>query len=804
MKKLIAVALAIIITFIMLASTIIPSNHANAKSNGSCITWSPAKLSTAVPAGGTQQTTVNFSSKKDLSNVTLSIVPELECFLSISPTSFPEVTKGTTYSIQLAVSVPSDEIPNSDYEGVLQLKVGKRVYPQSLKIRLHVSAPLETLSEEESNASTAKGTEAKVMFQELQESLGVDGATETVVSWLLEQDEVLDAGITLDGNIWVVFKIGISGVISTAPPGVLGSAIQQEQYVKPQDYEVANATITPTSKTAILLWPLFSQPLYQLPGGNNQTIVQIQKDLASKEYAVTAVKDGDVTVGLLKTIYQYGIVDFFTHGSMNQSGEISLMTGEQFIALLLHLPDFTNGRLELGFTDEGIYITILPSFIRHYAAQPYPNSLINVNACSSLKTLTLADAFLDNGAYVYCGWSRETIDIFPGDMYSYLSQGLSLGSTYTELQNDGKTTSVVDGITAHWWYYPSGRGDLKLEDDLWQFQLPTAQGLVVGDINSDGENELVLYGNNGSVNIYDFNGSSYISVLSSDIGSIAVGSNIADADGDGLPEIIASANLLGTDHVVVRVYSHNGTSYIEEGSMIIATVGSIHHIIIDDIDGDSNNEVVIAGYEDVRVYDYRDNAFTELWRYSNGINFWATTGDTDGDGVSEIVATINGGRLLVFSFDMAQQTYILDYETQGVGQWPWGITTWDANNDGKEEIVVGDDQGVVRIYRNDGQTYEMLWSTDIGTAAYPITVGDVNNDGVNDVAIAEWMANILGAEESDGSIYLITFDGAQYDKTEFWTMGEPVLSLAFGDTDNDGEDELLVGTVKLLTIFDLY
>jgi hypothetical protein len=58
--------------------------------------------------------------------------------------------------------------------------------------------------------------EAAQYFEELCQTYDDDQAREMTVDWLLQQDNVQDAGISIDETtIWIRYEIGISGIILT-------------------------------------------------------------------------------------------------------------------------------------------------------------------------------------------------------------------------------------------------------------------------------------------------------------------------------------------------------------------------------------------------------------------------------------------------------------------------------------------------------------------------------------------------------------------------------------------------------------
>jgi hypothetical protein len=435
------------------------------------ITWLPPKISTAISPGGCWEGSTSFTSNIDLVGVKLSVPPELEPFVSIYPQSFSNLVAGTVNTLQISIAVPSDATVDKAYEGAITLTVGDRVCAETSTVKLYVAPPLETITEESYNETMQLETEACNLFDESEQSSGTQEARRTTLEFLNEQAAVFDAGISGDGTIWIVYKDGIRALISTSPPGSLGSGSESV------DADVLGGTlastvdyVTPGNKKAILLWPICSDPRMQ-PSGTTLTLSdlmnEVSDNLTTAGYEVTSVPDANVTVDLLKSMYLYGVVDFVTHGSMD-SNQIALMTGEKatFSSFLAHLSDLKAGLLDplvsRKFGPVPVELTwgILPSFVTHYAAESYPNSLVVATACSSLASDSMANAFLNAGAYVYAGWTGTSKRLSDTGLFECLTQGMSVQQAFSELNKEGATIWADTG--AQFCFYPSDRGDYKL------------------------------------------------------------------------------------------------------------------------------------------------------------------------------------------------------------------------------------------------------------------------------------------------------------------------------------------------------
>ena len=444
------------------------------------IIWSSPKVSTAIGPGGSWEGSISFVSNIDLVGAELSVVPELEPFVSIYPQSFSVIVANVPNTVHIDIAVPHDAAVGMAYEGTISLTVRHRTYPQTLKVRLYVAPLLETMTEESYNETMDLETRASELYHQSELDLGTQEARRITLEFLSEQDEVFDAGISEDGSIWIVYKNGIHGLISTSAPGALGSGYQQGYSEALSGTLVSTAdSVVPGNRKAILLWTFCSDPTMQPAGPPGMTLTDVMEELSDSlgvvGYEVTSVCDDDVTVDLLKSLYSYGVVDFVTHGNV-WSSEVILATGEEstFGSAWAHRSDLAAHRLARRTAITGSNWAIRPSFVTHYASESYPNSIVVATACSSLANYSMADAFLGVGAYVYAGWIGTSHTLLDTELFGYLREGMTVQEAFSKMDDEG--TTVCSRTGERFRFYPCARGDFKLF-------LATLSGLYAGGSN---------------------------------------------------------------------------------------------------------------------------------------------------------------------------------------------------------------------------------------------------------------------------------------------------------------------------------
>src|SRR3972149_862239 len=176
----------------------------------------------------------------------------------------------------------------------------------------------------------------------------------------------------------------------------------------------------------------------------------------------------------------------------------------------------------------------------------------------------------------------------------------------------------------------------------------------------------------------------------------------------------------GNGNIDRGVYWYENSFYWEEHTIdVLSNDQKIPlAMVAGDLNGDTKADVVIGlNSQEVRnivVYYNLDNGIT--WRrefvnqYQQLDKYRAESlalGDLDGDGDADTVAGIrdqsgggNGVGIIIFWNDGVWTTQVLNYAETPVRN-QRSLAVGDMNNDGRPDIVAGDDAGKVKYYRNN-------------------------------------------------------------------------------------------------------
>jgi hypothetical protein len=302
-------------------------------------------------------------------------------------------------------------------------------------------------------------------------------------------------------------------------------------------------------------------------------------------------------------------------------------------------------------------------------------------------------------------------------------------------------------------FVPFSRSKGKVHKDRYQYGVNTA----IGDIDGDGKADIVAalgaaHGNPAAVEAYRADGSLIqgSDFIAMNTMNTMYGANIAvaDFDGDGKAEIVVSAGPSTKNPARVRIFKYENGDIKDTGIDFTASKskGSVN-IAAGDIDGDGIPELITAAgakntnSPEVRVWKIDTSSL--LWSIVNtGIKFIAfsgkyganvTTGDLNGDGISEIIVSSgpdpDGGLNIIKAFNGDGTEFGLTITDSSVG-YGLNVASADLDNDGVAEIVAGlgpssKNPSTVKVYKADGTRVNIFNAFNDGRYGAIVSAGEL-------------------------------------------------------------------------------
>lgn len=269
--------------------------------------------------------------------------------------------------------------------------------------------------------------------------------------------------------------------------------------------------------------------------------------------------------------------------------------------------------------------------------------------------------------------------------------------------------------------------------------------------------------------------------------------------------LLTSLSLLFAIPLFSQFSFTNETNLLSSPSLL-----GTHPIAISDINGDGYDDIVVLDEFIIFFQEIEGNGFSKLeFPFDDGDNAWGMcVGDVDNDGYSDI---LYGGYFNGLS--VVKHSQFIDIYTRTVHEedeflvFLQGVNFADLDNDGNLDIFACHDVGPSRIYLGDGVGGFTQNTTIIDTELngggendsgnYGSLFTDINNDGLIDLFVAKCRQGV--SDPADPRRINILFvnngDGTFTEDAESWGInsGEQSWSADFGDIDNDGDMDLLLG-----------
>jgi len=289
------------------------------------------------------------------------------------------------------------------------------------------------------------------------------------------------------------------------------------------------------------------------------------------------------------------------------------------------------------------------------------------------------------------------------------------------------------------------------------------------------------------------------------------GLTLSNASGAGLENSEASGAILDDDHHLFftgqglgsRVEIHNATSGDLVRSFFAFAPGFTGGVRVasGDVNGDGFNDVIAGagngGGARVRVFDGHNTdggrpvKLYDFFAFGDGYRggVYVAAGDVNGDGHADIiVAPSAGSSAEARIFNGENGSALTSFFAFGRGAGGVRVATGDVNGDGFADIIAGTGKGSsVRIFDgqdpsvmlDDFRAFPRVYDRGISVAG-----GDVNGDGRDDV--------IVGAAKGS-NLVRVFLSGQQGRAAEFAAYGGPLHGVHVGavDINSDGIADII-------------
>ena len=276
----------------------------------------------------------------------------------------------------------------------------------------------------------------------------------------------------------------------------------------------------------------------------------------------------------------------------------------------------------------------------------------------------------------------------------------------------------------------------------------SATGFSIADIDNDGKNEIgVAWGRHFSA--FKWNGKRYekigMYVISdSKTWETTLDCIVGDVDDDGMNEVVVTGGY-SSGKAEVIVLSWDGNKFVKESEWNPSGNWAVYFPWIEDVDNDGKNEIICNTMQTV-VLNWNGNRWIEdvVATHNTSYPFGCVSKDSDGDGKPEIHVTFYSPTLKIYEYENGVYKEKASFYWEGEEGTIEAIDVGDVDDDGIAEICVG--TNYIHILQWNGIKYEEEYVIRDTHGLLAVTcIGDMDNDGKNEIHAGS-VGEVIGRE----------------------------------------------------------
>lgn len=306
----------------------------------------------------------------------------------------------------------------------------------------------------------------------------------------------------------------------------------------------------------------------------------------------------------------------------------------------------------------------------------------------------------------------------------------------------------------------------------------------------------------GKILTYEYQGNGeFLAVDSVSVKNVLIPRDVADTDGDGLLELLASVNdstyLL--EQPAANAYP-SSVIYTQFGDTLYASA-------LKDTDSDGQPELIMKNFRDHFIYDRAGTTFQRTARlrdvspdYEGSIAPRTVVGDFDGDGKTEVLFGDFDGDMLLYENTGPGQYELIWSDTTSLTKSGSYVTSGDFDGDGKSEFFTAVHPSPLRnedfeydapflwlrMFKSTANnTYEVVWQDylyDLDTEGYnAVTAGNLDQDAAEELVFTTFPRT-----------YILDYKGSTWE-FDWFNYGDLASHHVIGDFDLNGVNEIGIG-----------
>ena len=401
--------------------------------------------------------------------------------------------------------------------------------------------------------------------------------------------------------------------------------------------------------------------------------------------------------------------------------------------------------------------------------------------------------------------------------FSEIDVGYNSAPVCVNLDNDGLIDLIIGVGSGGLRYYEQSETGSEvfnlISDDFIDVNYGSSLTPTFTDIDNDGLLDILIGNSFGQISHYeqDAQWSLEFDFITDYFNEIDVGEYsapaIADIDHDGLLDLIIGNSSGELDYYIQDSPGSDSFNYISNGfDNVTTTNGSENKPVICDFDNDGLFDIFVGNQYSGDFYHFRQNnpnstgftKFTERFIYTNP-NAIAAFCDIDNDGKNEMLIGDYGGSIKLLKKTGTNNDFWPRSDSFGgvylTGQEESMPCITDFNGDGLFDFIIGKEDGTISYYKQTSPgNYDLQLVTndfnsiDVGDNAAPVFI-DIDNNGLLDLIIGEKDGNLNHYVQQSSGSEIFDLVTENFSAIGVGTYSTP----SFTDLDSDGLLDLIVG-----------
>lgn len=274
-------------------------------------------------------------------------------------------------------------------------------------------------------------------------------------------------------------------------------------------------------------------------------------------------------------------------------------------------------------------------------------------------------------------------------------------------------------------------------------------------------------------------------------GGTTYGVAVADVNGDGIPDIVASNYGDNSISVLLGYEDERGRGDgTFDAQQIIGNVGALPSALaLGKVNGDDFLDIVVTLGGDNKVAVLLGNGLGDFGApqtfNTGGVPTGVALARFNNDTFLDVVVSNRADNTVSVLFGNGNATLFGTQQTLAVGRQPFSVAATDVTGDGRPDIITANasDSTVSVLVGNGNGTFHAQSPFALGKRPYAVVVADVSGDGNPDTITANYNTGTVSVARGNGN--------GSFQTPQSFAVGNRPLAVTLADLNRDGRSDLV-------------